>query len=274
MRGFFCPGTMLRCNGLKQDGCTDSRRSERTVLNSTALPGKDQDSLPQRGKAMMNDMDKQRQRIHTLMQHAAPDDEMDAALDLLLLFGEDRTALMVLEEFYSCLPEAEQDWIRELRTVGRQQGVFLLAAVASAGTYLYLVSGEGIEFSGSLADGWLDQDLLGFFGFESAAAFKQAAEHLSDLPEYQPLQMDPHLCPACQSATGELHELGCPVEICPWCGGQLIHCDCRFEQLGLDELDERELLRFEELLAEQGRIAYAPEQRPSFADDGTCGEKE
>jgi hypothetical protein len=217
----------------------------------------------------MDELKQKRRHIRSLMRYAVPDEEMEAALDLLLLFHDDRTALTVLEEFYSFLPEAENDWIKELRLVARQQGIFLLAAVASAEAYLYLVSSEGIEFHGKLSEGYLDRDLLDFFDFESGEAFRQFAENFDNLSEYQPLQADADLCPACQAATSELHELGCPVEICPWCGGQLIHCDCRFEQLGLDALsDEGDLLRFEELLSEKGRVAYAPEQRPSFADDG------
>jgi hypothetical protein len=34
-------------------------------------------------------------------------------------------------------------------------------------------------------------------------------------------------CPECGAPTGELHELGCDVEQCPYCGGQFISCDCR-----------------------------------------------
>jgi hypothetical protein len=33
-------------------------------------------------------------------------------------------------------------------------------------------------------------------------------------------------CPKCDAAPGELHEDGCDVEQCPYCGGQLISCDC------------------------------------------------
>jgi len=217
----------------------------------------------------LDELKEKRRHIRKLMRYAVPEEAMEAALDLLLIFRSDRTALTVLEEFYSFLPEAENDWIKELRLVARQQGIFLLAAAASADAYLYLVSSEGVEFHGSLREGYLDRDLLDFFGFESAAAFQELAKNPGQFPEYQPLQVDLDLCPACQAATGELHELGCPVEICPWCGGQLVHCDCRFEQLGLDELaDESDLLRFEELLNQQGRIACSPEQRPSFADDG------
>ncbi|WP_417913918.1 hypothetical protein [Candidatus Electronema sp. JM] len=217
---------------------------------------------------VMDELEKKRRHIRTLMRYAVPDEAMDAALDLLLIFRDDRTALAVLEEFYSFLPEAKNDWIKELRLVARQRGVFLIAAVASEDAYLYLVSSEGIEFNGSLREGWLDRSLLDFFEFASAEVFQNAAKDVEQLPEYQPLQLDADLCPACQAATGEPHELGCPVEICPWCGGQLIHCDCRFEQLGVDEMNERDLLRFEVLLEEQGRVAYSPEQRPSFADEG------
>ncbi len=219
-------------------------------------------------RGAMDELERKRRHIRTLMRYAVPEEAMDAALDLLLIFRDDRTALAVLEEFYSFLPEAKNDWIRELRFVARQRGVFLIAAVASEDAYLYLVSSEGIEFNGSLREGWLDRSLLDFFEFASAEVFQQAVKDVEQLPEYQPLQLDADLCPACQAATGEPHELGCPVEICPWCGGQLIHCDCRFEQLGVDELDERDLLRFEALLEEQGRVAYSPEQRPSFADEG------
>jgi hypothetical protein len=216
----------------------------------------------------MDELESRRRHIRSLMRYAVPEENMEAALDLLLIFGEDRPALTVLEEFYSFLPAAENDWIKELRLVARHQGMFLLMAAASLDTYLYLVSSEGVEFHGSLRDGWLERDLLDFFSLGTEEDFRQRAGSLDSFPEYQPLQADPDICPACQAATGELHELGCPVEVCPWCGGQLIHCACRFEQLGVDELNERDLLRFEALLAEQGRVAYSPEQRPSFADDG------
>jgi hypothetical protein len=34
-------------------------------------------------------------------------------------------------------------------------------------------------------------------------------------------------CPDCAAGVGEYHVLGCDVEQCPYCGGQLIFCDCR-----------------------------------------------
>ena len=217
----------------------------------------------------MDELKQQRQEIRSLMQYAAPEEQLDAALDLLLIFRDDRIGLMVLHEFYSYLPDAENDWIKELRLVGRKQGVFLLAAVTDRDAYLYLVSSEGIEFHGSLLEGYLDRQLLDFFGFSDSEAFKEAGRKPVNFPNYQPLQGEEDVCPACHAATGELHELGCPVEICPWCGGQLIHCHCRFEQLDLEEIaDERDFDRLEALLEQKGRIAYSPEQRPDFADDG------
>mgnify|MGYP003601276946 FL=1 len=158
--------------------------------------------------------------------------------------------------------------MRENRSVNADRGVFLLLAETNGESYFYLVSSEGVEFQGSLRDSYLDAELLDFFGYESEEAFTRVCAGAGDLPVYEPLQMDADICPACHAVAGEYHELGCPVEICPWCGGQLIHCDCRFERLGLDALtSEEDLLRFEAMLEEQGRITYSPEQRPAFLDD-------
>ncbi len=217
----------------------------------------------------MDDLKKKRQHIRSLMQYAVPDEQLDAALDLLVIYHDDQTALALLEEFYSYLPEARDDWVKELRLAARNKGVFLLTAVTSCDAYLYLISSEGIEFNGPLSEGYLDNELLDFFGFESRDSFKKTAGKPENFPVYQPLQTDVDICPACHAVTGDHHELGCPVEVCPWCGGQLIHCHCRFEQLEQDEItDEQDLHRFAELLEQKGRLTYSPEQRPSFADEG------
>jgi hypothetical protein len=223
----------------------------------------------QHWESEMDELRRQRQHIRSLMQYAVPEKDLEAALDLLVIFHDDRIALTILEEFYSYLPDAEEDWIKEVRLVARQHGVFLLAAVTSRDSYLYLVSSEGIEFHGSLLEGYLDKQLLDFFGFADSDNFRESGQNPENFPVYQPLQGDIDVCPACHAVTGEVHELGCPVEVCPWCGGQLIGCSCRFERLETDEMSgEQDLIRFEELLNQKGRIAYSSEQRPSFADDG------
>lgn len=215
---------------------------------------------------MWADLNEQRKAIAAAMDYAVPEADRDEAEDLLEVYREDRIALTLLLEFYSYLPEAREDWVRELRVVNRQQGIFLLAAITAQHQYMYLVSSEGIEFQGRVDDGFLAQELLDFFEYDSAEAFAEVCAAVDALPVYEPMQLDEEICPACHAAAGEYHELGCPVEICPWCGGQLIHCDCRYEQLGLDGLTtEAELLQFEAVLEERGRIPYSPEQRPSFA---------
>nr|WP_320010156.1 hypothetical protein [uncultured Desulfobulbus sp.] len=218
---------------------------------------------------MHTDFERQRKYITTAMDYAVPEEFRAEAEDLLEIYRDDRIGLTLLLEFYSYLPEAREDWIREVRLIKRHQGIFLLAVRTQHTCYLYLVSSEGIEFQGNLNDGFLAQELIDFFEYESVTAFMEACTPFEKLAIYEPLQVDAEICPACHAESGENHELGCPVEICPWCGGQLVHCDCRFEQLGLDALTtEAELTQFETLLEERGRIPYSPEQRPSFADEG------
>lgn len=217
----------------------------------------------------MKELNAKKRAVLEAMEDVVPDEHRAEAEDLLDMYREDRIGLTLLLEFYSHLPEARDEWVRELRVVNRQRGIFLLAVLTAREKYLYLVSSEGVEFQGRLADGFLDDELLDFFGYDSLESFQKICAATDALPVYEPLQLDEDICPACHAASGEVHELGCPVEICPWCGGSLIYCDCRYEQLGLDVIaTEEDLVQFEVLLEERGRIPYSPEQRPSFADDG------
>lgn len=218
---------------------------------------------------MQEELAKKRTLIRQAMEYVVAEDDRAGAEDLLDIYGEDRIGLALLEEFYSALPDAREDWVREIRTVNRHRGIFLLAACTGQEKYLYLVSSEGIEFQGSMAEGYLATELLDFFGYETSEAFMAMCADPERLPIYEPLQMDEDICPACHAEAGEFHELGCPVELCPWCGGQLVHCSCRYDQLGVDAISsEAELLQFEALVEARGRIPYSQEQRPSFADDG------
>jgi hypothetical protein len=139
--------------------------------------------------------------------------------------------------------------------------------------YFYLTNDEG----GLLLDEW-EQGLsvpqvLTFFGYSDQDAFGKQHQSLETCREYVAFErVNEDICPSCGTETGSLHILGCPVEVCPWCGGQLSRCNCRFEQLDVEELtDEKMLKQLEECLASKGRIPYAREQRPSFlAEEGAA----
>ena len=36
----------------------------------------------------------------------------------------------------------------------------------------------------------------------------------------------PEFCHDCAVALGQLHHLGCDMEVCPFCGGQFMTCGC------------------------------------------------
>lgn len=217
----------------------------------------------------MNELGEKRKTIRELMEYAVPEERIPDAEDVLDIYREDRLALDLLEEFYSYLPEAVNDWIREIRLITQRQGIFLLNVITEDKKYLYIVSSEGVEFQGKLAEGLWDMELLDFFGYENREKFLEICASPEEFGFYEPLGSNVDICPACHAGTGELHELGCPIELCPWCGGQLVHCSCRFDKLEVESLSsEEDIIRFEKILNEQGRIPYSPEQRPSFADEG------
>jgi len=50
---------------------------------------------------------------------------------------------------------------------------------------------------------------------------------MCDVPNYK-------VCHDCGAKEGELHDLGCDMERCPFCGGQLLTCGCIYLKLGYD----------------------------------------
>ena len=80
-------------------------------------------------------------------------------------------------------------------------------------------------------------------------------------------------CHDCGCKEGELHDLGCDMERCPFCGGQLITCGCRYEAVGYDYdrskpmsglprqvyekgLNDDENRKFVAFLSSKGRVPY------------------
>lgn len=215
--------------------------------------------------------------IKLLMRYGVPEEQLAETIQFLEKHSMDRIAMNVFREFYSFLPEARDDSIRSLRLLGRKEGKFLLAVTTDIDSYTYLTNAEASEFLGPVSEGIWEEEILAFFGYKDRNAFIEQHRDLSAFPFYIPASLDNTLCPICHAAEGELHSLGCSFEICPWCGGQLTKCECRFEQLGKDRLDrESHIDPFLEKLTAKGRIPFrASEQRLDYpatpADLGVTG---
>ena len=73
-------------------------------------------------------------------------------------------------------------------------------------------------------------------------------------------------CHDCDVIEGGLHEPGCDMESCPFCGEQLITCNCCYEKLDIscepgtevyeNGLSPQDELRWAAMLQQQGRIPY------------------
>jgi len=204
----------------------------------------------------MTNLTDTKQAILLLMEYAVNDEDITAARELVERHQNDRISLNVFHEFYSFLPEAKNDAIKFLKLLTDKEGGFLLAAGTTNNIFCYFATTEGAEFLGPLNEGIWDKDVLDFFSLsheESIEKFK----NLKELPFYIPAHMDLKRCPICSTNHGELHRLGCPVEICPWCGGQLTKCHCRFQETDRDQLtNEAHLRLFKEKLNDKGRLPF------------------
>ena len=211
-----------------------------------------------------------KEEILLLMKYAVPTEHSEATQQLLERYQTDAVATNLLHTFYSYLPEGLDDGVHEIRLLARRQSAFLLAAVTFHSTYFYLATVDKAEFIGNQKDGIWDKEIRDFFELGTRESFLKKTTTLTDYPEYSPAHQDEKLCPACAAANGEEHVLGCPVEVCPWCGGQLTGCHCRFEQLDRDHmLGEQEIKAFEEKLAQKGRVPYDSNQhRPAYPTAG------
>ncbi len=89
---------------------------------------------------------------------------------------------------------------------------------------------------------------------------------------------DQKRCRDCGVAWGQLHQLFCTKERCPFCGGQLASCSCIFTILGLNDVermavenyvdDSTEPLRgivarWKQALAQKGRVPFGGSVSPS-----------
>jgi len=204
----------------------------------------------------------QQEEILLLMEYAVPDGRTEEAKNLLKHYQADRIALNVLAEFYRYLPEAEDDYIKKILHLDSRAGVYLLLVSCAANRYIYMADIENAVFLGNHLDGIWDKEVLEYFALTHEESIKRYKKHTS-FQEYSPLDTADDRCRICSAAEGELHRLGCPVEICPWCGGQLTSCNCRFNKLHSDKLsNQKELKEFQERLEKRGRIPFEAAQQP------------
>lgn len=204
--------------------------------------------------------------IQLLIRYAVPEAEQASAYDYVESFHRDRFALVIIKDFYRTLPDAREESLVKISMIEQKEQVFLLLLSTLNHHYLYLTNDEEGTFLGEYEDGIADGHILAFFEYPDLEAFGKAHKSVEAYREYLPLErLNENICPSCGVESGDIHTLGCPVELCPWCGGQLKHCNCRFDQLGVEELkDEAKLEELEGKLEAKGRIPYAKEQRPSF----------
>jgi hypothetical protein len=204
--------------------------------------------------------------IKLLMRYGVPPEALAKATALVEKHDTDSVALNIFHSFYSYLPEGLEDAITVLRLLDRRQGTFLICASTGQNDYLYLAASEQAEFLGPLSEGIWEEEVLAFFNHESREAFLKKYADLATFPVYVPAHLHPDLCPVCHVADGEIHTLGCPVEICPWCNGQLTSCGCRFTLLNRTDLkSEAQLEELLALLNKKGRLPFsAEEHRPAY----------
>lgn len=220
-------------------------------------------------KTMNKTLSQREEEIKLLIRYAVPEAQQQEAAALVEKHGGDPVALNIFHHFYSFLPDAREDCIRLLRLLARKEGAFLICATTLHDDYLYLSTNEGAEFLGTLGDGIWDQEILRYFRYKDRQAFLAGHRDLSRFPVYIPAHLDETLCPACHAAAGEYHTLGCPVEVCPWCGGQLTSCNCRFSHLHRDTLGAANLSDLQALLDQKGRIPFEPaHHRPGYPSAG------
>lgn len=90
--------------------------------------------------------------------------------------------------------------------------------------------------------------------------------------------MELGICHDCGAVEGQYHQFGCDMERCPFCGRQLISCDCCYKLLSIDVsegtwaysngLTNEQEEEFIKMCEEEGRIPWV--QEPVLC--ALCGE--
>lgn len=202
--------------------------------------------------------------IELFIEYGVIEAEKKIAKELLGKYLDNPVALAALLEFYKVLPEAREEAVKRIACIDSLQGVVLLALSTANHTYTTVVSEGAAHVLGEFGKDATPNEILRYFGHSSHDAFLKNCDPVEEMQEYG-ISEKKEVCPACGVLSGEIHLLGCPVEICPWCDAQLSKCNCRFEKLDTEFIDtEEQLEEFMELLNEKGRIPYEVDQTPAY----------
>jgi len=203
--------------------------------------------------------------IELYVRYAVGEQDLEMAQGLIKSYGDNERVLRLLREYYTVLPEAREEPVCKVSCLMEQGGVGLFVVVTTGYGYLYVISPEEVLLVSEYQKE-VPLEVLSFFGITSQAEFVKQCPKVEELEAYG-LDDDgtDSTCPACGVADGEEHLLGCVIEICPWCAGTLSKCNCRFEQLKVEEIeDEEQLEEFTDLLTAKGRIPYVKEQKVTY----------
>lgn len=204
--------------------------------------------------------------VELFIQYGVQESERQDALTFLHRYKNDALALQLMRTFYSSLPETHEETIARISLIQKKDDILLLGLSTARHSYLYLATEQKALFLGEYGYEIVEPEALALFGYPDTKEFFEKYPALISCEEYEPVGVTGTMfCPVCSAAVGECHLLGCPVEVCPWCDGQLSRCGCRFEKLGVEVLeDDEELVELERILKEKGRIPYTREQCPSY----------
>ena len=215
------------------------------------------------------------EEIKLLIRYAVSEDDRDTAEGLLEKYRTNRVALQVLQEYYSFLPEAREEALTRLVHIHMRQGIFLLGVSTGKHEYIFFASEDEAECLGEYQEDGGDPEILAYFGYAGKESFLQLHPTMAAFKDFsETWKINQALCPVCSVAIGEFHHLGCSVEVCPWCQGQLSKCNCRFDQMQKEVIEgDEDLERFEALLQQKGRICFQEGQGPLYPVAGNDGLK-
>ncbi len=194
--------------------------------------------------------------ITQFIKYSVAEEDQEQALSFLGKHKKDSVMLTLLREFYSALPEGIEEPVTQDVPGLCRQGAYLLAVTTNDHQYLYFADVKRATYICRLGEAIDRPDILNFFDYQDSDELVKDCQELREPDEFDSQEgQNASSCTVCFVEQGEYHTFGCPVEVCPWCDGQLTNCNCRFDKLGVDEIVDEELLNnFFKLLSGKGRV--------------------